>query len=76
VAKRKGESVLLQCTRCKWSTELPLQATEQSAIVPCTHCGASIHWHRCEQCSLCYVGEAEPRCPICDDTTLDELDYA
>jgi DNA-directed RNA polymerase subunit RPC12/RpoP len=74
-ARLKGEVVSLQCARCGWSNELPLRVTEQSAVIPCTHCAASIYWHRCEHCGLCYLGEATPACPSCDDSELDPIEF-
>jgi hypothetical protein len=75
VKRRKGESVTLHCERCGWGTELAMAETEHSTQLPCTHCGATLHWNRCEQCGLCYLGAAEPRCPSCDDPALDELEW-
>jgi len=74
VKKRKGESVTLHCERCGWGTELPMADTEHSTVVPCTHCQAPLHWHCCDTCGLCYLGAETPRCPSCDDPSLDELE--
>lgn len=73
--KKKGENVTLLCARCRWSTELAMSATEQSTIVPCAHCGEPLYWHCCATCGLRYMGEADPRCPSCEDPSLDELEY-
>jgi hypothetical protein len=70
--RRKGESVTLHCERCNWGTELAMQDIEHSTVVPCAHCGASLYWHRCDGCGLCYLGGPEPRCACCDDPALDE----
>jgi len=75
VAKRKGEVVTLHCAHCRWSTELPMGDTQQSTVVPCAHCAKPLHWHRCEACGLCYLGEPTPRCPSCEEPSLDELEY-
>jgi hypothetical protein len=50
-----------------------LADTEASCVIQCAHCGSAIYWHRCEQCGLCYAGGEAPRCPICDDPSLDQL---
>jgi hypothetical protein len=71
-ARKKGEVVSLQCARCGWSNEVPLRDTVDSTVVACVHCGASIYWHRCGTCGLCYLGEATPACPLCDAPPLDE----
>ena len=47
--------------------------TEASCVVPCVHCGKPLYWHACEQCGLKYVGAATPKCPICEDSSLDSL---
>jgi hypothetical protein len=52
-----------------------MSATETSTVVPCAHCGESLYWHRCEGCGLCYLGEAIPRCPSCDELEADEIEY-
>lgn len=75
MARKKGEVVTLYCEGCTWSSELPMAATEQSVTIPCAHCGKPLHWHRCAQCGLGYVGAAEPSCPICSDSTLDEVSF-
>lgn len=75
MAKKKGEVVTLYCEACTWSSELPMTDTERSVTIPCVHCGASLHWHRCATCALGYVGGAEARCPICDDSELDEVSF-
>lgn len=49
--------------------------TARSTVIACAHCSEPLHWHRCESCGLCYAGEATPRCPSCDDPSLDELEY-
>jgi hypothetical protein len=73
MGRRKGEAVTLHCSHCTWGTELPLADTEASCVIQCAHCGSAIYWHRCEQCGLCYAGGEAPRCPICDDPSLDQL---
>jgi hypothetical protein len=75
VGKKKGEVATLYCESCSWSTELPLASTRDSVVVPCAHCGAPLYWHRCGSCGLCYAGGSEPRCPICDDDSLDDLAF-
>ena len=65
----------LQCARCGWSSELPLRDTDNSTVLACVHCAASIYWHRCPTCGLCYLGAETPACPSCDDSTLDELEF-
>jgi hypothetical protein len=47
--------------------------TEESRVVPCAHCGKPLYWHSCAGCGLKYVGSEQPKCPICDDSALDEL---
>jgi hypothetical protein len=74
VKRKNGECVTLHCERCGWGTELPMQQTEQSTTVPCAHCAALLHWHRCAECGLCYLGAPAPSCPSCDDPSLDELE--
>lgn len=74
VRRKKGEVVTLRCARCTWSSELPLAETEHSTVIACVHCGEPIYWHCCATCGLCYVGEAAPQCPSCDDPSLDELE--
>jgi len=49
--------------------------TERSVTIPCAHCGAALHWHRCEGCGLGYVGGSEPTCPICSDSSLDDVSF-
>jgi len=73
VKRRKGEVITLYCSSCTWSTELPMADTERSCVVPCAHCGKPLYWHACEHCGLKYVGGAAPRCPLCDDSSLDGL---
>jgi hypothetical protein len=75
-ARRKGEVAILHCAHCAWSTEVALDATADSMVVACAHCGQSIYWHRCVQCGLCYLGSADPACPSCDDSALDDLEFA
>jgi len=75
VAKKKGEVVTLYCEGCSWSSELPMADTERSVTIPCAHCGAALHWHRCEGCGLGYVGGSEPTCPICSDSSLDDVSF-
>lgn len=74
--RKKGEVAILHCSNCHWSTDVPLDETAHSTVVPCVHCGASIYWHRCPECGLCYVGSEAPACPSCDDSAVDELDFA
>jgi hypothetical protein len=67
VAKKKGEVVTLYCERCTW--------TEQSVVVPCSHCAEPLYWHRCTTCGLCYAGASTPKCSICDDDSLDDVTF-
>ena len=76
MTRRKGELVTLHCARCHWGTELPLADTRSSTVVACAHCGEPIFWHRCELCGLCYVGNALPCCPSCEDPSLDDLEFS
>ena len=72
--RKKGECVTLHCGRCGWGTELPMEQTASSTVIPCAHCSEPLFWHRCEGCGLCYLGNRTPGCPSCDDPSLDELE--
>lgn len=71
--RRKGEYVTLHCSHCSWGTELAMAETAASTVVACAHCHAPLYWHVCAGCGLGYLGTAVPRCPSCDDDSLDEI---
>jgi hypothetical protein len=75
VKRKKGEVVTLYCDSCRWSTELPLARTEESIVIECAHCRAPLYWHRCPSCELCYAGTSVPKCPSCDDDSLDDVSF-
>ena len=66
VRQRRAEMMTLHCERCTFGTEFPLEHTAVSCVLACQHCGASLHWHVCPQCSMGYRGGPEARCPLCD----------
>lgn len=73
--RKKGEAVKLHCSRCNWSTDVAMADTSSSQVFACAHCDAPIYWHACESCGLCYAGVEKPSCPVCDDTSLDDVSF-